>query len=194
MSDRPNVIVLAGPNGAGKSTISQSLLSGALGLVHFVNADTIARGLSAFHVEGMAFKAGKIMLEHLHDLARQRLDFAFETTLATRSFAPWLRELKSDGYRCHLYFVTLPDAEMAVHRVRDRVASGGHEVPADTVRRRYTRGLENFFHLYRELADTWEMVDNSVYMRPKLIARANSIIQTVVDEARWQQLCEEYGK
>src|SRR5262245_11973321 len=108
-----HVLVLAGPNGAGKSTISENLLSGVFGVPHFVNADTIARGLSAFRSEDMAIKAGRVMLDHLKELAERQESFAFETTLASRTFAPWLKSLRENGYLFHLFFVWLPSAEMA---------------------------------------------------------------------------------
>lgn len=136
----PNVVVLAGPNGAGKSTLAEPLLAETLGIRHFVNADTLARGLSAFHAEDMAIKAGKIMLEHLHDLAERRVNFAFETTLASRTFAPWIAGLKASGYQFHLFYVWVPSAEVSVQRVLGRVMMGGHGVPEETIRRRYQRG------------------------------------------------------
>ena len=95
---RPNLIMLAGPNGAGKTTASESLLVDALAVQEFVNADTIAKGLSAFRPEGVAIEAGRIMLERLHHLTAQRADVAFETTLASRSFAPWIKGLMVEGY------------------------------------------------------------------------------------------------
>ncbi len=103
MSDSsPNVVVVAGPNGSGKSTAAPSLLRDYLGLTEFVNADVIAQGLAGFHAEAVAIQAGRIMRARLRELASQRIDFAFETTLASRSFAPWLRELRDSGYRVHL--------------------------------------------------------------------------------------------
>ena len=117
MDPVPSVIVLGGPNGAGKSTFSTQLFSTWPGRMHYVNADVISRGLSAFHSEDMAFEAGRITLDHLKRLSKQRLNMAFETTLATRSFAPWISELKRDGYRFGLFFLWLPSSEMAVMRV-----------------------------------------------------------------------------
>src|SRR5262245_17138570 len=137
--DHPNVVILAGPNGAGKSTLAEPLLAQTLGIRHYVNADTLARGLSAFNFDEMAVKAGKIMLAHLHDLGEQRVNFAFETTLASRTFAPWIRELKRTGYHFHLFFLWLPSPEVSITRVRRRVMLGGHGVPEDTIRRRYHR-------------------------------------------------------
>jgi predicted ABC-type ATPase len=159
-----------------------------LGIRHFVNADTLARGLSAFYPDDWAIKAGKIMLEHLHELARQRLDFAFETTLASRTFASWIENLKQDGYRFHLIYLWLPTAEMAVQRVRERVSGGGHDVPVETIHRRYQRGLENFFRLYRPLADTWQVFDNSNSEEPRRLAEGDGTMETVVDPDTWKQL------
>jgi len=136
----PNVIVIGGPNGAGKSTIAPLVLSGTLAVTEFVNADVIAQGLSAFQPEREATQAGRIMLRRLDELAAAREDFAFETTLASRTFAPWIRRIRGQGYQFHLAYVWLPDAELAVTRVGMRVKSGGHYVPDETVRRRYRRG------------------------------------------------------
>lgn len=155
----PSVVVLAGPNGAGKSSSAASLLHGVLAVDQFVNADEIARGLAGFAPETAAIPAGKIMLTRLRDLARARVSFAFETTLASRSFAPWLEGLTESGYRFHLVFLWLPSADLAVARVADRVQMGGHHVPEETVRRRYHAGLKNFKTLYRPLATSWRMYD-----------------------------------
>jgi len=166
----PNVIVIAGPNGSGKSTAAPGLLRDYLGIVEFVNADAIALGLSGFAADTMAFQAGRIMLERLDQLEKQRADFAFETTLASKSFAARLRRLRQTGYRIHLMFLWLPSAEMAIARVASRVQQGGHDVPEETIRRRYQAGLRNFFQLYRFLADTWVMFDNSRVEGYELIA------------------------
>jgi predicted ABC-type ATPase len=160
-AERPHLIVLAGPNGAGKSTIAPALLVGALGVHEFVNADVIAQGLSAFQPERTALQAGRIMRARLHCLASQRVDFAFETTLASRSFAPWTADLRRTGYAFHLLFLWLPSPEMALARVAERVRLGGHDVPADTIRRRYHAGLRNFFELYGPLTDSWQFYDNA---------------------------------
>lgn len=117
MKDGPKVVVLGGPNGAGKSTIAPELLRNALGLKEFVNADQIASGLSAFNTEAVAFEAGRIMLRRVHDLARNRSDFAFESTLESRSFHPFLVKLREDGYRVVIYYVALMSPELAVARV-----------------------------------------------------------------------------
>lgn len=158
---RPSVVILAGPNGAGKSTAATALLHGAFGVDEFVNADVIARGLSAFDPDRVAITAGRIMLSRLDELAAQRADFAFETTLATRSFAPWLRNLRTSGYDLHLFFLWLSSADLAVERVLQRVETGGHFVTEEVVRRRYSAGIRNFFNLYRPLATTWALFNSS---------------------------------
>jgi len=157
----PNIYVIAGPNGAGKSTMAHALLSRFLHCEEFVNADDIARGLSAFRPAGVALEAGRVMLRRLDDLARRRIDFAFETTLASRSFAPWLRKRQEEDFRVHLFFLWLPAPEVAIERVAARVAAGGHNIPEPDIRRRYERGIRNFFEIYSVLADTWEVYDTS---------------------------------
>ena len=161
MTQQPHLIVIAGPNGAGKSTTAPSLLKGTLEVTEFVNADLIAQGLSGFQPEGAVFHAGRVMLERIHYLAKKRIDFAFETTLASRTFAPWIADLRKTGYSFHLVFLWLQNEEFAVGRVAERVRMGGHNVPEETIRRRYYKGIRNFFHIYRPLADAWYFYDNS---------------------------------
>lgn len=167
---KPHLIVIAGPNGAGKSTTAPSLLKGTLKVTEFVNADLIAQGLSGFQPEGAALHAGRVMLERIHYLAKKRIDFAFETTLASRTFAPWIAELLKKGYDFHLVFLWLPNEDFAVARVAERVRMGGHDVPEKTIRRRYHSGIKNFFRLYEPLADFWRVYDNSEPSGPRLIA------------------------
>src|SRR3989338_4414408 len=150
---RPHLIVIAGPNGAGKSTTAPSLLKGTLKVTEFVNAELIAQGLSGFKPEGAVFHAGRVMLERIHYLAKKRTDFAFETTLASKTFAPWIKNLRKTGYDFHLVFLWLPSENFAVARVAERIRMGGHDVPEETIRRRYHAGIKNFFRLYKPLAD-----------------------------------------
>jgi predicted ABC-type ATPase len=191
----PKVVVIAGPNGAGKSTTAPAVLRDALRVREFVNADTIAAGLSAFSPETVAVRAGRVMLQRLHELADQRQDFAFETTLASRSFAPWLRHMQSAGYKFHLVYLWLPIVELALARVAERVRRGGHAVPEDVVRRRYDRSIDNFFNLYMRFADSWLMLDNSVRSRPKVVAkRAVSRSVRIVDAGWWSALRIKYER
>lgn len=134
------------------------------------------------------------MLERLHELAAQHRSFAFETTLASRSFAPWLAELIVRAYEFRLVFLWLRSADLAVQRVADRVRLGGHDVPEQTVRRRYAAGLKNFFSLYRPLATTWRMYDNSIEggMRSIAVGEGTNVTR-VDDEATWRRIEEEYS-
>jgi len=188
---RPTVVVLAGPNGAGKSTAAPELLQGELAVNEFVNADVIARGLSAFDPDRAAITAGRVMLARLDELARQRESFAFETTLASRSFAPWLRDLRASGYAVHLFFLWLSSPDLAVQRVAYRVRSGGHDVPADTIRRRYRAGVRNLFNLYQPIVTTWAVYDCSG-LKSQLIAEGlESAPLKVYDREVWAAIQQQ---
>lgn len=126
------------------------------------------------------------MLDRLHELGRLRRTFAFETTLATRSFAPWLDELKASGYSVQLIFLALPSPELAIERVRHRISTGGHGVPPDIIRRRFERGLRNLFHLYTPLAVFWAVYDASGD-KPRLIQRSDDA-STIHDAAFFQAI------
>lgn len=128
------------------------------------------------------------MLEHLHDLAEQRANFAFETTLASRTFAPWIAKLKTTGYQFHLFYVWVPSADVSVARVRRRVILGGPSVPEETIRRRYQRSLENFFRMYQPIADAWEFYDNETLESPRLIAIGNGTMELAEDEPLWARI------
>lgn len=187
--ERPRLVVLAGPNGAGKSTGAPALLQGTLAVDEYVNADVIAQGLSAFHPECVSFEAGRLMLRRMRELAEQRVSFAFETTLATKSFLPWITRLRSEGFLFFLVFLWLPSPEMAIARVAERVRFGGHSVPEDTVRRRYWRGLRNFFHLYKQHADLWCLLENSNREGARLIAHGSrNADQLVYDVPCWDRI------
>jgi predicted ABC-type ATPase len=188
---RPSVVVLAGPNGAGKSTVAPALLHGALAVNEFVNADVIASGLSAFDPESAAIAAGRVMLVRIRELASQRVNFAFETTLASRSFAPWLRQLATSGYAVHLVYLWLPSADFAVERVAERVRAGGHNVPAGTVRRRYAAGLRNLFKLYQPLVSGWVLYDSSGPVPRPVAEGLASHPPTVYDRDVWAAAQEQ---
>ena len=184
----PQVIIIAGPNGAGKSTLAPSLLRDAFGPMPFVNADTIALGLSAFRPEVVAFEAGRVMLKRLRDLARQKESFAFESTLASRSYVSWLTSLRQQDYEVHLIFLSLRSPDLATQRVKERVRAGGHDVPEQIIRRRFIRGARNFIRLYHMLADTWLVYDNSGQQHPSLLARGGRSRDTEILRAGlWQR-------
>lgn len=165
---RPRCIVIAGPNGAGKTTLARNFLSREAGVVHFVNADLIAVGLSPLRPELAAMNAGRLFLRELDRLAKARADFAFETTCSGLGLAARLRRWKAAGYIVEIVYLQLPSAQLALRRVEARVRQGGHAVaPADVVRR-FSRSRENFLHVYRNLADKWAVYDNSGTL-PRLV-------------------------
>jgi len=187
--ERSSVIVLAGPNGAGKSTMAAELLIDVLGVAEFVDADVIARNLP--RSRATAITAGRAMLRRLAELGASCRDFGFETTLASRSLAPRIRRLTRAGYGCHLVFLWLPSADLAVARVADRVRLGGHAVPEQTIRRRYRSGLRNFFALYRPLTTTWRMYDNSTHELRLLASGTGTETRAVNDAGLWGRIRAE---
>jgi len=189
----PLAIALAGPNGAGKSTAGPALVRETLGVTEYVDADVLARGVAPEAPESAAIEAGRVMLHQLHDLADNGTSFAFETTLASRSFAPWIQGLRGRGWEFHLLFLWLPDPDFAVGRVRDRVLMKGHSVPANIIRRRYESGLRNFFRLYRPLATQWRMYDNSGAEAALIAAGDASGEKSVLNAGLWQSIRRKYA-
>ena len=183
----PRAVIFAGPNGAGKSTHADAILA-ALGMETFVNADYIARGLSGRNTDAVAFEAGRIMLKRLHQLGDAGADFAFESTLSSRTFAPFLRTLKARGYRVAIYYYSLTNAQLAIRRVKLRVDLGGHDVPSDVVKRRFGRSLRNFFNLYAPLADEWTLFDNSSSPLALTVAAQAAQKLTVTETTTWLKL------
>jgi predicted ABC-type ATPase len=188
-----NLILLAGPNGAGKSTAAPDLLHGALQVDEFVNADVIARGLSAFHPEGAAIEAGRVMLTRLRELTSQPRNVAFESTLASRTFAPWIKGPLAQGYALHLFYFWLPSADACINRVRKRKSLGGHFVPEETIRRRYQAGRRNFFELYAPIAKSWSFFDNTQKPRRLIAAGGLAHAESVYDREVWDTLEKDYG-
>lgn len=188
--DGPNIYVIAGPNGAGKSTAAQTLLPQFLNCTEFVNADDIARGLSRFRPETVAFEAGRAMLSRLNTLAKQNVNFAFETTLASRSFAPWLKERQSEGYSVHLIYLWLPSPELAIARVAYRVRIGGHSIPVETIKRRYTRSIQNLRQLFMPLVNTWTIYENSEE-RLQMVGRGRkNITIQILNKHAWERIMD----
>jgi predicted ABC-type ATPase len=187
----PHLFIIGGPNGAGKTTSAMKLLPDFLQCEEYVNADGIASGLSQFRPESVAINAGRTMLSRIQKLIKQKNSFAFETTLASRSFVILLKKCKQLGYSTNVIFLWLQSPELAVKRVRIRVKNGGHSIPEDTVRRRYKKGINNLFKLYMPIADNWTIYDNSS-ANPELIAK--KIIGKKIDiinEYAWLKIQEE---
>jgi predicted ABC-type ATPase len=157
----PNLYIISGCNGAGKTTASFTVLPEMLGCREFVNADEIARGLSPFQPEKVAVEAGRIMLQRIDELLRKKEDFAIETTLATRSYTQTIKKARESGYNVTLVYFWLASPELAIQRVKNRVAEGGHNIPEDVIRRRYKKGVKNLFELFIPICDYWIVIDNS---------------------------------
>ncbi len=160
MNDK-KLYIIAGCNGAGKTTASFTILPEILDCREFVNADEIARGLSPFQPEKVAFEAGRIMLNRINELLLANENFAFETTLSTKSYKNKIIEAKESGYQTTLLFFWLQSADIAKERVRTRVLEGGHHIEADVIERRYIRGITNLFDIYLPIIDGAFIFDNS---------------------------------
>ncbi|MCZ2101973.1 MAG: zeta toxin family protein [Chitinophagales bacterium] len=153
--------IIAGCNGAGKTTASFTILPEILDCREFVNADEIAKGLSPFQPEKVAFEAGRLMLQRINELLHENKNFAFETTLSTRSYKHKVAEAKAKGYDVTLLFFWLQNVELAKERVRIRVLEGGHDIPPDVIERRYIKGIKNLFDIYLPIVDQALIFDNS---------------------------------
>lgn len=186
----PTVYVIAGPNGAGKTTFATAFLPDFVQCREFLNADLIAAGLSPFAPETQNVRAGRLLLARISELAEERADFGFETTLSGRTYATLLRKMKSRGYRVVLFFLWLPSAEMAVARVANRVKQGGHRVPPEDIRRRYAAGVSHLLRLYLPISDGWWIYDAS-RLPPKLIASAERDRTTVKQKRLFGQIKQQ---
>lgn len=167
--ENKNLYIIAGYNGAGKTTASFTILPEILDCKEFVNADEIAKGLSPFQPEKVAVEAGRIMLNRINDLLKEDLSFAFETTLATKSYKSKILSAKEEGFKVTLLFFWLQTNELAKERVATRVLEGGHNIPPNIIERRYLNGIKNLFSIYIPIVDELMIFDNS-QMKSELIA------------------------
>jgi predicted ABC-type ATPase len=189
---RPNLYIIAGPNGAGKTTFARKFLPDYARCFEFVNVDLIASGLSPFDPERAALKAGRIMLEQIHSLAKRGVDFGFESTLSGKTYVRFLRGMKRGGYSIHIFFLWMNDVELGLERIKLRVRNGGHAIPEATVRRRFGRSLANFLRVYRTLADSWTIFDNSGDV-PRMIAFEESGKIEILDADLFNNLLKYKG-
>jgi predicted ABC-type ATPase len=157
----PNLYIISGCNGAGKTTASFTILPEMLDCKEFVNADEIAKGLSPFQPESVSFHAGRIMVERIDELLNSGVDFAFETTLTTLSYLNTIKAAKEKGYSINLLYFWLNDVNLAIERVKIRVSEGGHNIPEETIRSRYFRGIYNLSNKFIGLCDFWIVINNS---------------------------------
>lgn len=183
--------VIAGCNGAGKTTVSYTILPEILDCKEFVNADEIARGLSPFQPDNAGIQAGKLMLSRIKKLIEYGDNFAFETTLATKSYVNLIDSARQNSFQVTLLFFWLYSPELAVSRVKNRVKEGGHNIPEDIIRRRYINGLKNFFKLYLPITDNWMFIDNSGE-NYEIIAEGESDSIIINNKQVWNQIKTEY--
>jgi len=191
---KKNLYVIAGCNGAGKTTASFTILPEILDCKEFVNADEIARGISPFQPESISFEAGRIMLKRIDDLLKENINFAFETTLATKSYKQLINKAKEQGYQTTLLFFWLQNVELAIERVKARVSEGGHNIEVGVIKRRYLRGIENLFKIYLPIFDEILIFDNSAG-KPELIAekQLNTDLE-ILNTIKYEKLRNYYNE
>lgn len=188
-----NLYIISGCNGAGKTTASYTVLPEILECREFVNADEIARGLSPFNAESVAIEAGKLMLLRIEELLKEDVTFAIETTLATRSYVNLVKRAQRQGYRVNLLYFWLSSPELAMKRVAERVNKGGHDIPEEIIRRRYTAGINNLFKLFLPVVDYWAIFDNSATPR-RIVATGGRKSETVTMEEELLRTIKAYVK
>lgn len=187
-----NLYIIAGCNGAGKTTASFTILPEIIDCKEFVNADEIAKGLSPFQPEKVAFESGRIMLNRINELLNNMESFAFETTLSTRSYKSKITEAKEKGYTTTLLFFWLQNVELAKERVRVRVSEGGHNIEPDVIERRYIRGIKNLFDIYLPIVDGAFIFDNSAGKHELLAQRTIDKQLTIINETKFNELKQYY--
>ncbi len=189
-----NLYIISGCNGAGKTTASFTILPEILNCKEFVNADEIAKGLSPFQPEKVAFEAGRIMLKRINELLNEEITFAFETTLATKSYKSKILEAQKKGYTVTLLFFWLQNIDLAIERVKTRVIEGGHNIETNVIKRRYKNGITNLFTIYIDIVDEVLIFDNSSF-KPDLIADKikDSEINTV-NNYKFEKLKKYYNE
>ena len=188
-----NLYIISGCNGAGKTTASYTVLPEILDCKEFVNADEIARGLSPFNPESVAIEAGRLMLQRIEDLLERGETFSIETTLATKSYINLVRRAQAKGYTVRLLFFWLNSPELALLRIAERVAKGGHNIPEPIARRRYVAGINNLFNLFMNEVDYWIIYDNSEYPAIQIATGGKNDKTTVIIESQFKTI-ENYVK
>lgn len=183
-----NLYIISGCNGAGKTTASFTILPEILNCKEFVNADEIAKGLSPFQPESVGFEAGRIMLNRINELLEKEITFAFETTLATKSYKSKIIEAKAKGYKVKLLFFWLQNVTLACERVKTRVLEGGHNIPVETIKRRYNRGIKNLFNIYLSLVDEVLIFDNSNGNHKLIAEKSIDSELVIINEPKFKDL------
>ena len=183
-----NLYIICGCNGAGKTTASYTVLPEILNCKEFVNADEIARGLSPFNPSSVAIEAGKLMLQRIEEMLQRDETFSIETTLATRSYVNLVKRAQKKGYRVCLLYFWLNSPELAMKRVAERVSKGGHDIPKDTIKRRYAAGINNLFKLFLPIVDYWAIFDNSGIDRVKVASGGSDTPIMIINKELYEKL------
>ena len=189
-----DLYIIAGCNGAGKTTASFTILPEILNCKEFVNADEIAKGLSPFQPEKVSIEAGRIMLQRINELLNSEENFAFETTLATKSYRSKIFLAKKKGYTVTLLFFWLRNIDLAIERVRTRVIEGGHYIESEIIRRRYINGIKNLFEIYLPIADEIMIFDNSEGKHDLIAEKTIQSELEVLNKVKFNQLKSYYEK
>jgi predicted ABC-type ATPase len=184
----PTLYIITGCNGAGKTTASLTMLPDMLECKEFVNADSIAAALSPFQPEKVAFHAGRVMLQRIDELIKGKATFAIETTLSTKSYKETIKQCKEMDYKVVLYYFWLSSPDLAIERIKKRVSEGGHNIPDNIVKRRYKRGLDNFFAIFMPLCDYWEVFNNSGDLPDSIAAGEKKIVKSIYNSELWRQV------
>jgi predicted ABC-type ATPase len=193
MSEK-QLYIIAGCNGAGKTTASYTILPEIIDCKEFVNADEIAKGLSPFQPDRVSFEAGRIMLNRVNELLNSNDNFAFETTLATKSYKDKIKRAQKQGFVVTLLFFWLENIELAKERVKTRVLEGGHNIPEKIIERRYFNGIANLFNIYIDIVDTTLIFDNSNGAHELIAEKFGSEQISIINDLKFNQLKQHYGK
>ncbi|PWU21053.1 MAG: hypothetical protein C5B50_02585 [Verrucomicrobia bacterium] len=186
----PTLYIIAGPNGVGKTTFADRYLPDEAKQLEFVNVDLIARGLSPYDPDSVAFAAGKIALKRIRELIAARIGFTWETTMSGKTAVGWMKEAREVGFDIRAYFLWVSDPETTIRRIWQRVIEGGHNIPEEVSRRRFFRTIRNFFSIYRPLLSSWELFQNEG-PGPRLIAAETEGKLVTNDPARFAEIQRE---
>lgn len=177
----PILYIIAGPNGAGKTTSANKLLPEILDTIEFVNADNIAKGISPFNPSAVDFLSGRVMLKRMKELWKDGKSFVIETTLTTKSYSTIFKMMKNDGYEIVLIYLLIDNVEVCINRVAERVKNGGHNIPADVIKRRFQKGISNLEKIFIPIADSWTIIDNSKGEQNPIAIGGKNISTLVLD-------------
>jgi len=187
-----NVYIVAGPNGSGKTIFARTFLPEYAKCDRFINADLIATGLSPFSPEQVAIKSGKLVLEQIKEYSNNGVDFGFETTMSGVTYLKYFEMLKEKGYKIHIFFLWIPSSQLAIARVKDRVAQGGHNVPIADIKRRFERSTKKFFKQYHILADKWILFNNAE-SKPRVIVKKQNAHIDVLNQCLFEKITKKIG-